>query len=225
MDAAKKLSSKSFELRIDVADNLGNKMEKTVVVKGGFKIQELLMKLCTSDGRKRTWGDGGWWDNSNTVSAGSDGATHRGDIKTSEYSNPMGCVVAIVCARRPAAVRCCRLPCLHTRGHSPFSSLRGAKPCFLDGDGPLPQLEEEANPRRSASAFSVPAWLRPRFASLGLIRLTVKRRFDTVAMIICRCTPGPVMPCAMLLLGGVWRQRSVADMFMPSIIQNAGMGL
>jgi len=92
MDAAKKLSSKSFELRIDVADNLGNKMEKTVVVKGGFKIQELLMKLCTSDGKKQSWEANGWWQDTASYNAdkADSFASHRGDIKTSEYSKPIG---------------------------------------------------------------------------------------------------------------------------------------
>lgn len=108
MVAAKKLSSKAFELRIDVADNLGNKIEKTIVVKGRFTIQEFIMKLCTSDGKKRVYADTTWWESTNTYNAGSDPETHRGDIKTSEFNNPIGCVIAIVCARRPAAVRCCR---------------------------------------------------------------------------------------------------------------------
>jgi len=82
MNAAKRDKVKAFAFNIDATDEVGNKME-TAVLKAEIKITEFIMKLCTSDGNKRSWGNG-WWGQSsptNAASAANHESAHK-DIKT-----------------------------------------------------------------------------------------------------------------------------------------------
>jgi len=51
----------------------------------------LMIKLCTTDGKKQTF-DAGFWSNNNLMSAdkAKSFTTHKGDIKTKQYLAPMG---------------------------------------------------------------------------------------------------------------------------------------
>ena len=92
MDVAKKEAVKAFDFHIDAADEVGNKM-KTVVVKASLNLVTLVMKLCTSDGKKRGWYDS-WWNSAVTYNAqkADNHASEHNDIKTNEYNSALGCV-------------------------------------------------------------------------------------------------------------------------------------
>ena len=65
-----------------------------------MKVDALLLKLCTSGGGSRTWMDSGFWDKSTPVEEGrakdmASAIAARTDIKTAEYSSPLGPGLAI----------------------------------------------------------------------------------------------------------------------------------
>jgi len=90
----------TIKITVSVEDKFGLKAAPAVI-NAYVKVSEPLMKLCTTDGAKRTWVDSGWWDNSGTH-ASQNAATmekliaYRGDVKTAAYNKPVGGGVAII---------------------------------------------------------------------------------------------------------------------------------
>jgi len=96
INAATRDKVEAFAFNIDATDEFGNKMEKTAVLKAELKLTQFIMKLCTSDGNKRSWGNG-WWGQSsptNAASAANHASAHK-DIKTTEYNTPIGTGIKI----------------------------------------------------------------------------------------------------------------------------------
>ena len=65
-----------------------------------MKVDVVLLKLCTSGGGSRTWMDSNFWDKSTQVEEGrakdmASAIAARTDIKTAEYSLPLGPGLAI----------------------------------------------------------------------------------------------------------------------------------
>jgi len=65
-----------------------------------MKVYAVLLKICTSGGGRRDWTDGGFWDNQGGVEEGrakdmASAIAARTDIKTAEYSLPLGPGLAI----------------------------------------------------------------------------------------------------------------------------------
>jgi len=88
-----------YKITVSAEDKYGLKATPVVVVVE-MKVDAVLLKICTSGGGRRDWTDGGFWDNQGGVEEGrakdmASAIAARTDIKTAEYSLPLGSGLAI----------------------------------------------------------------------------------------------------------------------------------